>query len=317
MTLGSLTILDRFLVVNRESLTNLLDDMEETLFGTVQKAKDPNIPRQETELERAVRQIMNSPIVKLILKFNPVQWILEGISEGMAESMSDFQLPSIQPVVDVLGISISEFLKLGITSFMEIITIVSNCSVDVLRDPKQMLTIILHAVKKSFRTLFKTVRDAIMIVVDFTIRVIKAIPGMLTKAWKIPGLTNLWEDWVGQEFSIINYITYGAAILIDLSAAGYSDEQKTKAFGTPFSQGWTQFKMEPVYTRIQRQADQRAIEAKYPGPTLPEHTNPTVMMVLTESANGKKPETKTEEKPDKDFDVSILSTLGSSNLIRT
>lgn len=317
MTLGSLTILDRFLVVNRESLTNLFDDMEETLFGSVQKAKDPSIPRQETELERAVRRIMNSPIVKLILKFNPVQWILEGVSEGMAESMSDFQLPSIQPVVDVLGVTLAEFLELGFTSFMEMITIVSNCSVDALRDPKQVLTIILHAVKKSFRALFKTVRDSIMIVVDFMIRVIKAIPGMLTQAWKIPGLTNLWEDWVGQEFSIINYITYGAAILIDLGTTGYTDEQKTKAFGTPFSEGWTLFKMEPVYKRFQRLADQKAIEAKYPGPTLPEHTNPTVMMTLTESANGKKSETKPVEKPEEDFDVSISFALKGSDLTRT
>lgn len=290
--------------------------MEETLFGTVQNAKSPDIPRQETELERTVRRIMNSPIVKLILKFNPVQWILEGASEGMAESMSDFQLPSIQPVVDALGVTLAEFLELGFTSFVEIITIISNCSMDVLRDPKQMLKIILHAVKKSFRTLFKTVRDSIMIVVDFMVRAIKAIPGNTHSSMEDPRPHELMGG-LGRS-RILNHQLRNLRSRHPhrFRAAGYTDEQKTKAFGTPLSQGWTQFKIDPLYNRFQRLADQGAIEAKYPGPTLPEHTNPTVMMVLTESANDKKSEIKTEGNPVEEFDVSILFRPKTSDLIR-
>jgi len=167
-----------------------------------------------------------------------------------------------------------------LTAFGQIIEAIITCGADALLNPKDMLRIIVSAIKKTFRTLFHATRDTVLIALDCIIRMIHAIPKLLSAPWTIPGLTDLWEDWTDQEFSLINFATYGSAVLLDLMTIAIPDKQKTAVFGTPYRQGWAErVKMGPLYTSYQDKADQAALAERYPGLSRPEDTNPIVWMV--------------------------------------
>ncbi|EGO53342.1 hypothetical protein NEUTE1DRAFT_126669 [Neurospora tetrasperma FGSC 2508] len=282
VALGSLTVLERFLAINRSSLEDLFNDAETLIFGSVERLQEPQAPRQETTIERFIKRILNSPIVKLILKFNPLSWILEGVSEGLSESLPDFKLPDITSLAEAIGMTGDALLEVFLTAFGQIIENIATSGTEALLNPKQMLGIIISAIKKASRTLFHATRDTILIAVDCIIRVIHVIPGLLTEAWTIPGLTDVWEDWTGQEFSLINFATYGSAVLLDLMTFAVLDQVKTSACA-PFRPGWAErIEMEPLYTSFQDTRNQAVLAARYPGPSRPEDTNPMVMMVMAD-----------------------------------
>ncbi|PSR81476.1 hypothetical protein BD289DRAFT_413041 [Coniella lustricola] len=297
VTLGSLTVLDNFLVTNRTSIVDLFDDMEETLFGSIDKATAPDEPTKETGVERFVRKIIHSPIVKLIFKFNPLQWILEGVVEGLEEAIPDLKLPSIIPLAAAVGLGVSDLLEIIIDTLVEFVSLIATTAADVLRDPKKLFSIMLQAAKKSFKTLFKATRDVLLCLFDTIIRVVKTIPELLTTTWNIPGLTDVWQDWTGQEFTLLNFATYAAAAMVDFITYAVPNEKKDKLFGTKLPQAWPYFKMEPLYERYKDQTNQDALAAMYPGPSLPEHTNPIVMMVQVDyTGNSETTNSKEEEE---------------------
>jgi len=293
--------MERFLTVNRSSLESLFTDAEEVLFGSLEKFREPDTPRQETAAERLVKRILNSPIVKLILKYNPLQWILEGMGEGLSEAFSDSLLPDIKPLAEAVGATVDELLEVFLTAFGQIVDALIQSGTDLLQNPSEMLRIIVTAVKKTFRTVFHATRDAVLVAVDCIIRMVHAIPALLSATWTIPGLTDLWKDWTDQDFSIINFLTYGPAVILDILTLAMPEKQKTAIFATPFKEGWAaRIKVEPMYTSFRERADQAALAAMYPGPSRPEDTNPIVMMVLVGSGEGPKDE-KHEEDDDNPY----------------
>jgi hypothetical protein len=145
--------------------------------------------------------------------------------------------------------------------FMNIVDNIAKCAVSATSGPEDMMPITLQ-------------------VFESITRMIRALPDLLTQAWKIPDLTDLWEDLIGQEFSILNLTTYGFALLTTLLPPVLSDTQVDAMFGKPITKGWTQVKMEPFYLGIRRVKDQAAIAA--------EHTDTFVVMVATgDSSSGK------------------------------
>lgn len=285
-------------MINRESLLEFFEDAEDVLFGDINDAEGPDAPKQDLSVLRFVRSIINSPIVKLILKFNPLAWIMEGMSEGLDEAFSDFKLPDFGPLAEAVGLTVKGLLEIGLGAFMELFSVISTSATDAFTNPKQLIPILIRAVRNCFKGAFAVTRDLALLVFDGLIRVISAIPAIITQAWKIPGLTDLWEDWIGQEFSLLNFATYGVAVFVDLTTVGLTDQQKSDAFGKPFGDDWTQFDIQPLYRGARRAAEQAALAAKYPGPSLPEHTKPIVMMVMVDGSGKEKDviEDKEEEK---------------------
>ncbi|XP_014550206.1 hypothetical protein COCVIDRAFT_116113 [Bipolaris victoriae FI3] len=308
VTLGSLNVLNRFLITNRESLLQFFEDAEDVLFSDLQNAEENKVPQKESSIMRFVRSVLNSPIIKLIFKFNPISWIMEGISEGMDETFSDWKLPNFRPLVDAIGLSAKGILEIGLGAFMELFNVISMSATDALTNPRELMPILIRAVKKMFKGAFDATRDLALLAFDTLIRVVMTIPAILTQAWKIPGLTDLWEDWIGQEFSLINFATYGIAVFVDLVTIGFTEAKKDKVFGKPFGEEWTQFDIEPMYRSARRAADQAALAAKYPGPSLPEHTNPLIMMTTISDAS-KGGDNASQKEKDKQ---NLENTLGTS-----
>ncbi|EEU33895.1 uncharacterized protein NECHADRAFT_88823 [Fusarium vanettenii 77-13-4] len=307
VTLGSLDVLNRFLITNRESLLQFFEDAEDVLFGDLQNAQEHDAPREESSVMRFVRSLLNSPIIKLIFKFNPISWIMEGASEDIEEAFPDWKLPNFGPLAEAIGLSAKGILEIGLGAFMELFSVISMSATDVLTKPRELIPILIRAARKMFKEAFDATRDLALLAFDTLIRVVMTIPAILTQAWKIPGLTDLWEDWIGQEFSLINFATYGIAVFVDLVTVKFTEAQKDKVFGQPFGEQWTQFDIEPMYRGARRAADQAALAAKYPGPSLPEHTNPMVMM-MTFSDAGKGDDDSRRKEEEKQTLQNTLAT---------
>jgi hypothetical protein len=90
--------------------------------------------------------------------------------------------------------------------FMNIVDNIAKCAVSATSGPEDMMPITLQ-------------------VFESITRMIRALPDLLTQAWKIPDLTDLWEDLIGQGFSILNLTTYSFALLTILLPPVLSDTQ--------------------------------------------------------------------------------------------
>ncbi|KAL2669887.1 hypothetical protein Neosp_015184 [[Neocosmospora] mangrovei] len=230
VTLGSLDVLNRFLITNRESLLQFFEDAEDVLFGDLQNAQEHDAPREDSSVMRFVRSLLNSPIMKLIFKFNSILWIMEGVSKGIEEAFPDLKLPNFGPLADAIDLSAKGILDIGLGAFMELFSIISMLATDLLTKPRELIPILIRAARKMFKRAFDATRDLALLVFDTLIRVFLAILAILTQAWKIPGLIDLWEDWIGQEFSLINFATYGIAVFVDLVTVKFTEAQKDKVF---------------------------------------------------------------------------------------
>jgi hypothetical protein len=276
---NSLTILDRYVTVNHSSLNELFEDGEDILFDKNEEAADLETPHRESTAVRQIRSIINSPIVRLLLKFNPISWILEGVTEGLSETFSDYSIPDFGDLARALRMSVGQLANICLEAFMNIVDAIATCAADATSGPKEIMPIMIRAAKRSFRKAFHATRDITLQVFESITRMIKAIPNLLTQAWKVPGLTDLWEDWIGQEFSLLNFTSYVFALTTSILPPVPSDKQMDLMFGKPIVIDWTQVRIEPFYHRVRRAKNQAAIAA--------EHTDPVVVTIVTERNPGK------------------------------
>ncbi|KAI8710945.1 hypothetical protein NCS52_01523400 [Fusarium sp. LHS14.1] len=213
VTLGSLDVLNRFLITNRESLLQFFEDAEDVLFGDLQNAQEHDAPREESSVVRF-------PYI-----------VDHGRRFGRhRRGFPDLKLPNFGPLADAIGLAAKGILDIGLGPFMELFSIISMSTTDVLTKPSELIPILIRAARKMFKGAFDATRDLALLVFDTLIRVVLAILAILTQAWKIPGLIDLWEDWIGQEFSLINFATYGIAVFVDLVTVKFTEAQKDKVF---------------------------------------------------------------------------------------
>ena len=285
ITLGSLEYGRRFLETNRESLSAFFDDSEEVLFGQISSAVAPTDDPKTSALGQSIRSLLNSPILKLLLSWNPLVWVLEGMSEGLGEELSHIKLPDLGPLMQAFGDGLQNMGEIGAKAFFKVADAIGSSLLDLASDPSRALAIFLKVLKGLFRDIFGTVRDVALEAYDTVIRAIGCIPALLTEVWVIPDLTDTYEDLVGQPFSLLNYATFTLAAVLEFMANSVGATQSLGAI-VNVSEGWSQgLSPKPLYSCFREAMDQTAIEAKYPGPSLPEHTQPIIMMVKLESNN--------------------------------
>lgn len=278
-TLGSIDFGKRFIEVNKESLINIFDDSEEALFGQVKSSIAPDLRKKPSAFEQSVRALLNSPILKLLLSWNPVAWVVEGMTEGLADEFSDFELPDLQPLMHALGDGFQNMGEIGIKTFFRIADALGSALLDIASDPSRAVSVFLDMLKDLFREIFGTVRDLTLGAYDVLVRAIDCVPAILTGKWVIPDLTDMYEEMTEQEFSLLNYATFALAALLEFMAVSAG---ATQSLGAKLSlpEKWSEsLPLEPLYTPVREAMDQMAIQARYPGPSLPEHTQPMVMMI--------------------------------------
>jgi hypothetical protein len=201
--MGSLGYVDRFLTVNRESMTDLLDDVAALVRRFID---DPRgLPKEDQEKKPSLSsRIMDNPVIRLLSSINPVSWIMEAIEEEIGELHVPSLAPLLQEMQQVIGKSMdheSQIISQLLDTLIEQFEMARN-------GKKGVLEAFMASLQGTFWTLFDALRTMLEGLYDCMLVLIRGIAPILTEVWKIPGLTDLWEDITGTEFTLLGFATF-------------------------------------------------------------------------------------------------------------
>jgi len=204
-----------------------MSDIEKDMNRFLPDARSPRSEKKPGS--NVLSKIMNNPVIKALLKFNPLSWILEGAQEGITETFGQVKIPSVQPIIEAW----TEFLANAITDSAELVTglfgdIYGEIQ-NVLKDPSSVLDVLLRILSDIFYTAFDGVKGLVLGAFDAFIKSLRGLNDLLTGTWKLPGLTDEWEDFAGQEFSLIGCGTYILSLFLNIGHMLLSDDD-----GLPF-----------------------------------------------------------------------------------
>lgn len=204
----------RFLASNRYRVADWMDDIQETCKTVLPDSRPPS-----TEGSRPswISRVLNNPVVKALLKFNPLSWIFEAIMEGIEETLGDkLLIPSLDTVLDpfrkVVGGITTQFVDLLPRLFEAVWNEVRN----ILVEPRKIVEVLMRIIGDVFHTGFDAMRIVVLTLYDALVASLQAVRDLLGSKWVIPGLTDKWEDDAGQEFSLLNCGTYLLALFINI-----------------------------------------------------------------------------------------------------
>jgi hypothetical protein len=152
--------------------------------------------------------ILNNPFLKLLMKINPISWIIEAI----IEETPGLQMPELAPILSGLPTKIGAGAEKQLDLMEQLMKTFFAEIQGAANDPTKFLDTIRRSLQSVVWTLFDTLRNIVETTYDIITAVISALSPMLEGVWKVPGLTDLWEDLTDQEFSLIGFMTYGPAV---------------------------------------------------------------------------------------------------------
>ncbi|KAF3228759.1 hypothetical protein TWF106_006279 [Orbilia oligospora] len=196
-----------FLHNNRDSLVNGFDTIRDYLKELIDR------PDDDEELEEAPADdgysIFNNPIIANLLKFNPLQWIMEAATE---EFGNDFNIPVLDLGIgkNIIGALkeqfkiLSDLLSKNWTSF-------ESC----MSEPRNIMKHLKDIMRNTFWALFDAIKAIILRIYDMVMNAFDGITAFCRGKWEIPWMTDLWKDITGLDFTLINFVTYVGAQLLE------------------------------------------------------------------------------------------------------
>lgn len=164
--------------------------------------------------ESLVDSILDNPIIANLLKFNPLGWIMEAATEELGEG---FKIPSLD-----LGIGRQIFAALK--EQLDLLWGYLKRNYTRLRAAIHDSATAMEHLKDAFRDGFWTIFDALKAIIirifDLALNSFDKIADFCRAKWEIPYLTDLWTEITNTDFTLINFVTYVAAQIIELFNPG-------------------------------------------------------------------------------------------------
>ncbi|KAI0402760.1 hypothetical protein F4802DRAFT_337581 [Xylaria palmicola] len=264
---GIMDLVGRFLDVNKDSVSNLFDDGADWLREYVEDTRQP----PEGTVSNTINTILNNPVVRLLMRINPLQWILEAISE----EAPDFQIPPIGNIVEgvmsAMGDAVDKQVDIMNRQLETIITELER----IFSNPLTVLESAKRYLQSMVWTLFDSIRNLIESLYDALTNLVKSLSPILDGVWKIPGLTELWEDLTGQEFTLLGVLTYLPAVVCNLACIYASGHLPFE--GKPLS-NFDDIEIKPLYkSKIEKEELVASTHARETAPTPFEKTSHTLV----------------------------------------
>lgn len=208
---------EKFCKSSAHHMSGLLEDFHTSVKNFIPderaQSSDPAVDRFISK----AKGVMNNPIVKTLLDLNPMTWLAEGVTRGVSRSLDfdEIEIPSVGPEFDlaaaVFNGADSRIVEglLG-TVFSTVSSLASNGE---LPNPEQMKQSLLNCFGGLLHSLIETGKDILIKFLEALSGMIISMKDYLMGEWKIPGLTNLWEDLTGLKFTILNFVTYILAVV--------------------------------------------------------------------------------------------------------
>lgn len=212
---GCITISQKFLSVNQNSVQDLFTDGKKFLKKFIDDPRGPN-EKAEGQKDSVFTKILNNPIVKAILDFNPLSWLVDAIADGM--DAAKFKTPDLAKFIKTIADKIGSGAEDLITALEALANTIGDSIGELASDPSQALSILGKAVKKVFWTIFEAVEKLALNIYQVLTAVFGIIVEFLEGEWEIPGLTDGWEEFTGQKFTLLGFGTYICAAIMNLGS---------------------------------------------------------------------------------------------------
>ena len=160
--------------------------------------------------ESSASSLLNNPIISNLLKFNPLSWIMEAIAE---ETGDDVKIPTLdlnigRQVFTALQKQLEllvGFIQRSWTSFQAAIG-----------QPERVMDHLFTVFRDGFWTIFDSIKSIILAVYSLVMNSFDKIVDFCRGTWEIPSMTELWKDLTNTDFSLINFVSYVTAQVLEL-----------------------------------------------------------------------------------------------------
>jgi hypothetical protein len=177
----------------------------------------PNLPSFNKKPEgnssmSTIQGMMNNPVVTTLMKHNPASWIMEVITES-----GEFKVPSqIDEMMKLLPSGASEGMKTVIDCFTQLFSDLFNSLQQILAKPSDIASILVNQLKSTIIRLYDALADVVGEAMDVIYKFFGLISGFINAEWKIGVFTDVWEEFAGQDFTLLGFITYVTAAVMNL-----------------------------------------------------------------------------------------------------
>ena len=165
---------------------------------------------RSSQKESSDSSILNNPIIANLLRFNPLGWILEAVTEEVGQ---DVQIPSLD-----LGIGQQIFTLLR-EQFSLLVGFLQRSWAGfeaAIGEPQSIMDHLREIFKDGFWTIFDSIKKIILSIYAMVMNSFDKIANFCRGKWKIPFISDLWEDTTNIDLTLINFVSYVAAQLFEL-----------------------------------------------------------------------------------------------------
>lgn len=146
--------------------------------------------------------------MKTLLSFDPLSRVLEAIIEELHITM-----PDVTEFANKIAQHTGQGIDTIITCLEGIIQSLVGALGKIADDPSNVLNIILTTVSNDVWNLFDAVKGMSLTICDMLVDIFDMLVEFVEGIWEIPGITDAYEDFTGQKFSLLGFATYIAAAL--------------------------------------------------------------------------------------------------------
>ena len=208
MITSGINATQRILRVNEQVLKDSFDFYGKLLEVVISRPS----PRKAGPASTFLTNIMNNPILKALLSFNPMSWAMEAVNEEMGDAV---KLPSF-PFLSTLS---STAVRIGLSALKRIMVLFERLFenlVTLISDPTNAVDILLDSCRAGFWSAFEGVKEIVLELYGLLVALFNDMDTFLNDVWVLPGLTDLWYDYTGMDFSLMNLLTYTLAQIIEI-----------------------------------------------------------------------------------------------------
>ena len=179
----------RILRVNEQVLKDFFDFYGKLLEMIISRPS----PRKAGPMSTFMTNIRNNPIIKALLSFNPMSWVMEAVNEGMGDSVK-------LPRFSFLSTLTSTAVRVGLSGLRRIKVLFERLFenlVTTVSDPTKAEDILLDSCRAGFWSAFEGVKEIVLELYGLVVALFKEMDTLLNDVWVLPGLTDLWSDYTG------------------------------------------------------------------------------------------------------------------------
>ncbi|KAF5647296.1 putative RNA-directed DNA polymerase from transposon X-element [Fusarium sp. NRRL 52700] len=204
---NGLSLTSRCLHHNHDRLEQTIDIVGEFIASFISR---PYSQGHQSDMKSSGGSILDNPIISNLLKFNPLRWIMEAITEEIGD---DVQIPSLNINI---GPQLLQTLKKQFDILFGFLKRSWSSFEAAIGQPNDVMEHLYNIFEDGFWTIFDSLKAIILEIYGLVMNSFDAIRSFCQGRWKIPFVTDLWEELTGTDFTLINFVSYIGAQILEL-----------------------------------------------------------------------------------------------------